>query len=487
MPDGAITATRSDVGENRAAAVSRRFARNKTSTTTEQNRVLSNQARLQLLSRAGGRVFDSQACRSVSKRRNPPLFELGKYWLAVEKGRPGYYCFWYEPRTRRVRRARCASETLEEAKLELAEIVVKGSLRNIDDHLAPVLETYFLERTDKRPSKKPARRAAALLLEFFEAELATKTPRVFAFDEKCQAQFIAWAARQHAHSVKTISRNMSVVAAAIAHAKIKDFDVAYAPTKIEEILDAQAAPIKGEERRFIPTDEELARFLDHVDGAAFRACLIMLNTGCRPEAALDLAPAQRNAEAGLVQLNPDGRRQTRKWRPVVRETICLEAWLNAWDHERGDADEAVKAAAYVGLAAVDSLQSAITRARAKEKANLPRLVGYSIRHKMATVLRRYAVPEDQIAMQLGHRRPALRTTGLYGEYEPSYLKAASDALDAFMIRVQGMTKRRLFAPTLLPQNEHSVHALKPKPLKRNGGRDRDRTCDPYDVNVVLSR
>jgi hypothetical protein len=21
----------------------------------------------------------------------------------------------------------------------------------------------------------------------------------------------------------------------------------------------------------------------------------------------------------------------------------------------------------------------------------------------------------------------------------------------------------------------------------NGGRDRDRTCDPYDVNVVLSR
>lgn len=22
---------------------------------------------------------------------------------------------------------------------------------------------------------------------------------------------------------------------------------------------------------------------------------------------------------------------------------------------------------------------------------------------------------------------------------------------------------------------------------RNGGRDKDRTCDPYDVNVVLSR
>lgn len=27
----------------------------------------------------------------------------------------------------------------------------------------------------------------------------------------------------------------------------------------------------------------------------------------------------------------------------------------------------------------------------------------------------------------------------------------------------------------------------PKTLEGNGGRDKDRTCDPYDVNVVLSR
>jgi hypothetical protein len=123
----------------------------------------------------------------------------------------------------------------------------------------------------------------------------------------------------------------------------------------------------------------------------------------------------------------------------------------------------------------------------KEKANLPTFIAYSIRHKLATVLRRYAVPEDQIAMQLGHKRPALRTTGLYGEYEPSYLKAAADALDAFMIRLQGFTRRKLFAPTLLPQNEQSVYVLNRQGIEKNGGRDKDRTCDPYDVNVVLSR
>ena len=63
----------------------------------------------------------------MSKRRNVPLFELGEYWLAVEKGREGFYRYWYEPRTRRVRRARCASETLDGAKIELAEIVIKGA------------------------------------------------------------------------------------------------------------------------------------------------------------------------------------------------------------------------------------------------------------------------------------------------------------------------------------------------------------------------
>jgi hypothetical protein len=26
-----------------------------------------------------------------------------------------------------------------------------------------------------------------------------------------------------------------------------------------------------------------------------------------------------------------------------------------------------------------------------------------------------------------------------------------------------------------------------KVKKKDGGRDKDRTCDPYDVNVVLSR
>lgn len=151
----------------------------------------------------------------------------------------------------------------------------------------------------------------------------------------------------------------------------------------------------------------------------------------------------------MIRLNPDGRKQTKKWRPILRETKCLAAWLDRW--EKDAAAEGRTLDTYVGYASVDSLQSAITRARRapnpaldRAGADLPRMVAYSFRHKMTTVLRRYAVPSDQINVQLGHKRPSNRTSDLYGEYEPSYLAEAADALDAYMVRLQALTKRRLF-------------------------------------------
>jgi hypothetical protein len=55
-------------------------------------------------------------------------------------------------------------------------------------------------------------------------------------------------------------------------------------------------------------------------------------------------------------------------------------------------------------------------------------------------MRRAGISEDQIATQLGHRRPGLRTTAGYGEWDPSYLKEAARALDAWFLRVRKMAK-----------------------------------------------
>ena len=87
---------------------------------------------------------------------------------------------------------------------------------------------------------------------------------------------------------------------------------------------------------------------------------------------------------------------------------------------------------------------------------LPHMVAYSIRHKMTSVLRRSRVSEDQIAVQLGHRRPNLRTTGGYGEFDPDYLSDAAAAIEAFFVRLQTFTKRSLFNSHGTPTDEHKV-------------------------------
>lgn len=382
----------------------------------------------------------------MPRPRSANLFELGGYWIRDdEKGRPGLWRYWYDAGYGRVRRARCAGETLEQAKLEIAELIVKGTPKSASSYLAVVLENYTRNVTSAKPSADPATRAVALVVEFMTAVKGIKTPRVSEFDERAQREFAAWCARNHEHAVKTISRNLSVIAASFAYGGL-DVEVTYQPGDVANMLEQAKAPIKNELRRFIPTDLDLARFLDHAgDGRLFRACIIMLTTACRPEAALDLAPAQVNREIGTAELNPLGRRQTRKHRPIVRVPTTLLGWLDAWEEEARLKMQELTS--YVGFASVDSLQSAVTRVREKDEVKLPVMVAYSLRHKIASVLRRSRVSEDQIAQQLGHVRPHLRTTGGYGEFGPDYLKEAADAIDAYMVRLQTLTKRALFATT----------------------------------------
>ena len=382
----------------------------------------------------------------MPRRRAPALFTLGPYWVRDdEPGRPGFWRYWYDGRSGRVRRARCAASTLDDVKLEIAELIVKGTPATASSFLAIVLEKYRSDVTDRLPSKAPAKRAAALITTFMTDVEGHKAPRVAHFDDEAQKRFAAWCARTFRHSVKTISRNLSVAGAALVHSKI-DHAVAYDIPKVVTMLQAEKADVIEPVKRFMPNDVELGRFMDACDNESlFRASLIMLLTACRPEAALDLAPAQRKREAGVIELNPDERRQTKKWRPIVREPKALTAWLDLWEEEARKAR--VTLTSYVGYASVDSLQSAITRARGRKEVKLPHMVAYSFRHKMTTVMRRYEVPSDQINVQLGHKRPSNRISDQYGEYEPSYLREAAAALDAYLIRLQTHAKRRLFAGT----------------------------------------
>ncbi len=66
---------------------------------------------------------------------------------------------------------------------------------------------------------------------------------------------------------------------------------------------------------------------------------------------------------------------------------------------------------------------------------------YSLRHKVTSILRAAAVPEDQVSEVLGHKRPSLRTTAGYGEFHPNYQKEAAAALEEWFWRIVRLTRK----------------------------------------------
>ena len=178
--------------------------------------------------------------------------------------------------------------------------------------------------------------------------------------------------------------------------------------------------------------------------------MIQLATGGRPQTAIDLAPNMRMKENGTVDLNTPGRTQNKKFRAKVREPEILTTWLDRWEKEArkktGKDGSLDPNSRYCGYASLESVQTAIERVRAEPEVNLPRLSTYSFRHKVTTILRRakhsHGVTEDDISMQLGHRRPHLRMTGDYGEWDPEYLKNAAAAIDAWFVDMQRRAKTR---------------------------------------------
>jgi integrase len=167
-----------------------------------------------------------------------------------------------------------------------------------------------------------------------------------------------------------------------------------------------------------------------------RWIVISLLTGCRPEAALDLSPEARRSGAPLIDLNPTGRVQNKKYRPTVRVPRTLRAFLNTWEKSGLDAF----GGRYCGYTTVEGVKTALERIRSDDHVKLPQVSTYSFRHKVATILRSARkpgrVPEDQIAVQMGHKRKDLRSTTGYGEWDPDYLKEASHALDAWFLRLR---------------------------------------------------
>ncbi len=388
-------------------------------------------------------------------RNDQRICQIGDYWLSKKPGRDGAndaWCrTWYDARTEQTRRVSLGTSDLPAASHALAQWVVANAGRlNADPRdvlIDEVLLRYWEKHAQNLPSAATIKRNLSLWQEYWEGRhVAAITP-----DE--QEAFRNWLLVNAPEGLTDsgIDRILSDGRAALGRAR-KHQELATIP-HIFLLQDAE----DRRNRQPMGRPLDLAEVARLFDAAASRHMLMFLLIGCctlaRPEATLELGEQQVDIATGILDLNPPGRRQTKKYRPIVPIAQALRPWLintagptGHYVTYRGKPISAI----WVGFRAT------------RDRAGLDdRVTPYSLRHTMARELRRRKVPGDQISLFLGHLpKGSDATTAIYAPYDPDYLADAATAIDAIMQDIgQHLTATRLARPGADAQDAGDAAAL----------------------------
>jgi len=390
------------------------------------------------------------------------LFEYRGQWIGKESGREGYYRYWYDDGSRRVKRKALSALDLDQAKEELVGILgaaAPSSKSPGEVYLFDVLAHYKDNYAEPKGYKQMAavRRAAELVYAAFTSFMGA--PKVADLTRTSQRRVWAHMASTHGLSAKSIMTYMIAVRAAVNYSA-KPQIITVDEKQIEvQLLDSaptifcnqdEIAEVTGGTvsvaREFIPTYQQLGKWIDAIEEEDdFRYVMIALNTCARNEAIFDLVISKQvNQEAGTIDLNPIGRRQTKKRRPVIRLTTNLAAWFDHW----GD-DKPIKQYQ-------DTVEKRLNRIGKGEAVNLPEMTCYTLRHFVATNMRRASFPvsREQRSKWLGHSvKEGSKTTDWYEKFDPDYLEEPMRATDEIMVNLQKYTTRKVLAPTMHPQGK----------------------------------
>ena len=348
---------------------------------------------------------------------------VGEYWLSKRKGRPSWYRTWFDVETRQTRRVSLGTEDFDESYEALKEWFIRNYRpRNAapeDVQIASALLWYYEDHGQHVPLAPSIRRSIRYWIDFFGDNLLSDlTP-------ERQKRFVEWLkARGYAPGYMLII--MQVGRAALNRA-YKFQRIRSRPHVFVEWAGKRRA-----RERVLRMDEMRALFDEAARLPHLTAFLVVAgNTLARPGAALDLTIFQCDTEDRLVNLNPSGRVQTKKRRPTVPMTNTLHAWIGSQSIQG-------HLVTYAGrrMHEIDHGFRTI-----RKRAGLGNdVIPYTIRHTMATELRRRRVPSWEVAGMLGHRTEVI--TEIYALYSPEYFGRARQAIDEYFseLRAQSVPK-----------------------------------------------
>lgn len=341
-----------------------------------------------------------------------------------------------------------------QAELELARHIIQNDrpreLRLESVTLDQILLRYWLEHGQSRFAADVIRRVMGIVAE--RLPCLSLSGFTMAEQEKLFEGF----------SPVTARRYLAVVRAAVRRAFRRGEIEREPPIMVVEAEDGPGA------RPY--SLEELARLLAAAElEHERRLLLVLVATGCRPQAALQLTWGR--VKDGVADFHVPGRRRTKKRRARAPLSSSVSSWLEQrrglgpvvqWD-DRGLAGHKMTFQRIAKRAGVDG-------------------TAYGIRKALATWLRSQDVPEWEVGALLGHRVSS-STTERYAHYRPGYMRATVAAVEALLAAIR---------PGWLDTAETPAIAA-PGPSVRirmvsnglSGSRDWDRTSDHFHVKDAV--
>jgi integrase len=376
--------------------------------------------------------------------------QYGKYWLEKRENSPYWYRVHYDPKKKQHVRISLRTRIHDEAVKKL--VYLKSIELDPDRKLPEQVQIHSILNWYWENHGRSVRSAKmqALAIKFWKNHFPEETTVADLIPVRT-AQFIE-ALRNLGHSSGYISRTLSVGRAALKMAHNNQL-VHYIPkipsgqsSEEKESVEPMGRPLEV---------KELALLLDAQPAMHMQAFIyILINTMCRPEAALNLRRSQVDFVSGVVNLNPKGRRQTKKRRPIVPLTASLAKILTAIEQSevaaaeaRGETDFSFdyyitfrgKPLKTVKTSWYKMVEKAgfVTKSENDPKKTIREpITQYSIRHTMGRYLRQQRVPSEEISLMLGHKPKGVgRVTTVYAPYGPDYLREAAKCIDTYMLKL----------------------------------------------------
>ena len=365
--------------------------------------------------------------------RETSPFIIGDYWL--DKRRDGkspdiWQIATYSPKSRSVVYRSTKRRALEDAKPILRSHEATERARQAqsaeDAELVPQLFNYYREHGQNAKSPDTIASSIRSWIGFLDQDVLTTSAKVNDMRRAAIERFIKWRKGAHGYKIEwggriyehsskgvtgeTIQRNIEDLRAALNFAE--DMELIPFVPKIRSVAKEDRSPA----RKTRLTIEQMGAVFGYAkqDKDVYQWLCLMLGTTVRPEAAMAFRPSEQWDDE-LIDLHPPEWDRTKKVNPVVPAIEPLKAMLYKWE-----AFPAVKSHGRWWR----SMRVAL---------DLPtNIIPKTIRHTVATELRKQGVPGGELSGLLGHADPDMRrTSAVYAHYDPKYLAQAKAALTTF--------------------------------------------------------